>query len=108
MPTVERVKPLLLIALLLAAPALAGGEKKLGTVDGVDLGRAELGLDSGKVLKLNRDVEVTRNDAPVSLDDLEPGDEVRARYDLRGELAGVDAKSKTELTRGDDGWEGTK
>ncbi len=89
----------LLLALSLAAgPALA--DEFRGTVTEVDGAEQRLLLDTGRVLVVDPGTDVFRDGAVVTLDEVEPGDEVRASFDGLGQLRSLELVGEDEPEEG--------
>jgi hypothetical protein len=80
---------LVISTLLLATPAPGEEHQAMGEVDAV-VGDTVL-LEQGQILEVK--VELLRDGAPVAVEALRPGDEVRAFYDPDGTLTRLEASS---------------
>jgi hypothetical protein len=96
------------MGLVLAASVARAEDQDLGRVEDVDPDTREIELARGKVLKVDRQAEVFRNGARVSVEQLEEGDEVRATYDVEGNLLQVEAVGGDEVLPSSEGWEAPK
>ena len=96
------------VALALLAGFAWADDQDLGRIEEVDRQGRELELERGQVLKLDKRSEIFRNGGPVSVDQLQEGDAVRASFDAEGKVRRVEAVSSDELEPSKEGWEAPK